>query len=273
MFGEILARVQEAHPLIHTITNYVTANDCANIVLACGASPIMADEEDEVQEITALCSGLSLNLGTLNKAKIPALFLSGRTANRRNIPALLDPVGVGASTLRTNTALDLLREVQFTVIRANVSEMKALALGTGTANGVDASLCDRVTEENLSDAAAFCKAFSRKTGAVIAMTGQIDIVADCDRAYCIRNGNAMMSRVTGCGCQLSALTAAFVAADPDLPLEAAAAAVCAMGLVGEIAYKRLSSLDGNASYRNYIIDAIYHLTPEQLQEGANYELR
>lgn len=273
MFGEILARVQQMHPLIHTITNYVTANDCANIVLACGASPIMADEEAEVQEITALCSGLSLNLGTLSKAKIPALFLSGQTANRYGIPALLDPVGAGASALRTKTALDLLQAVQFTVIRANVSEMKALVLGTGTASGVDAAICDRVTGENLSDAVSFCKAFSEKTGAIIAMTGEIDIVASRDRAYCIRNGHAMMSRVTGCGCQLSALTAAFVAASPDLPLEAAAAAVCAMGLAGQIAHKRLSSLDGNASYRNYIIDAIYHLTPEQLQEGANYELR
>ena len=273
MFGEILGRVRSAHPLVHTITNYVTANDCANIVLACGASPIMADEAEEVQEITSLCAGLSLNLGTLNKAKIPSFFLAGQEANRRHIPVLLDPVGVGASHLRTETALRLLREVRISVIRANASEMKALALGAGTTGGVDAAACDCVTEETLDRAVSFCKAFAQKSGAVVAMTGRIDIVTDGHSTYCIRNGHAMMSLVTGCGCQLSALTAAFVAANPQAPLEASAAAICAMGLAGEIAHARLSELDGNAAYRGYIIDAICNLTPEQLEKGANYELR
>ena len=112
-----------------------------------------------------------------------------------------------------------------------------------------------------------------RTGAVVAITGAIDIVADAQKAYCIRNGNAMMSSITGTGCQLSALTAAFVTANPGQPLEAAAAAVCAMGLAGEIAHQRLTPQDGNATYRNYIIDAIYNMTPEQLEKGANYEVR
>ena len=120
---------------------------------------------------------------------------------------------------------------------------------------------------------AFVKAFAAQTGAVIAITGAIDIVADAEKAYCIRNGNAMMSSITGTGCQLSALTAAFVTANPGHPLEAAAAAVCAMGLAGETAHKRLTPLDGNSTYRNYIIDAIYNMTPDQLEEGANYEVR
>ena len=132
---------------------------------------------------------------------------------------------------------------------------------------------DKVTEENLDEAVAFAKAFARQTGAVIAITGAIDVVADAERAYCIRNGNAMMASVTGTGCQLSAMTAAFVTANPDSPLEAAAAAVCAMGLAGEIAHARLTPMDGNSSYRNYIIDAIYNLTPAQLEEGAKYEVR
>ena len=143
---------------------------------------------------------------------------------------------------------------------------------TGNAR-VDADVADKVTEENLDSAVAFAKKFAAQTGAVIAITGAIDIVADGERAFCIRNGHPMMSAVTGTGCQLSALTAAFCAANPDKPLEAAAAAVCAMGLAGEAAHSRLSRLDGNATYRNYIIDAIYNMTPEQLEKGANYEVR
>ena len=172
-----------------------------------------------------------------------------------------------------DTAFRLLREVQFTVIRGNISEIKTLASGAGTTKGVDADVADKVTEENLDSAVAFAKAFAARTGAVVAITGAIDIVADAQKAYCIRNGNAMMSSITGTGCQLSALTAAFVTANPDHPLEAAAAAVCAMGLAGEVAHQRLTPQDGNATYRNYIIDAIYNMTPEQLEKGANYEVR
>ena len=159
------------------------------------------------------------------------------------------------------------------MIRGNISEIKTLASGAGTTKGVDADVADKVTEENLDNAVAFAKAFAARTGAVVAITGAIDIVADAQKAYCIRNGNAMMSSITGTGCQLSALTAAFVTANPGHPLEAAAAAVCAMGLAGEVAHQRLTPQDGNATYRNYIIDAIYNMTPEQLEKGANYEVR
>ena len=130
-----------------------------------------------------------------------------------------------------------------------------------------------MTEENLDEVVAFAKAFARKTGAVIAITGAIDIVADAKKAYCIYNGEPMMSSITGTGCQLSAMTAVFVTADMENPLEATAAAVSAMGLAGEIAYKRLSEADGNSTYRNYIIDAIYRMTPEELEKGAKYEVR
>ena len=211
MFAECFENVRSTCPLIHNITNYVTVNDCANMVLACGASPIMADDAAEVEDITTICG--------------------------------------------------------------NISEVKTLASGAGTTKGVDADVADRVTEENLDSAVAFAKAFAARTGAVVAITGAIDIVADDHKAYCIRNGHPMMSSITGTGCQLSALTAAFVTANPDQPLEAAAAAVCAMGLAGEIAHSRLSPLDGNSTYRNYIIDAVYNMTPAQLEEGATYEVR
>lgn len=273
MFQEMLKNVQETCPLIHNITNYVTVNDCANILLACGGSPIMSDDVQEVEGITTICGGLNINIGTLNQRTIPAMVLAGKRANAVGHPVVLDPVGAGASALRTDTANDLLRQVQFAVIRGNISEIKTLAQGDGTTKGVDADVADRVTPENLDEAVAFAKAFARETGSVIAITGAIDIVADGERAFCIYNGCPEMSRITGTGCQLSAMTAAYVTANPGHPLEAAAAAVCAMGLCGEIAKARMTELDGNSSYRNYIIDAVYRLTPAALEQGARYEVR
>ena len=273
MLGICLDSVRRTVPLVHNITNYVTVNDVANILLACGGSPIMSDEPEDVEDITSICGGLNINIGTLNSRTITSMLLAGKKANALGHPVVLDPVGAGASKLRTDTAFRLLREVKFTVIRGNISEVKTLASGAGTTKGVDADVADKVTEENLDAAVAFAKKFAAETGAVVASTGAIDIVADGEKAYCIRNGHPMMSSITGTGCQLSALTAAFVTANPGHPLEAAAAAVCAMGLAGEIAHRRLTPQDGNATYRNYIIDAIYNMTPEQLEKGANYEVR
>ena len=273
MFAEMLENVRKTCPLIHNITNYVTVNDCANMVLACGASPIMADAKEEVEEITSICSGLNINIGTLNARTIESMLLAGKKSNELGHPVVLDPVGAGASALRTQTASKLLEQVKFTVVRGNISEIKTLAVGTGTTKGVDADVSDRVTEENLSEAVSFAKAFAEKFSCVVAITGAIDIVADAKTAYCIRNGHPMMPSITGTGCQLSALTAAFLCANPNQPLQAAAAAVCAMGLAGEIAHSRLTEMDGNSTYRNYIIDAVYRLTPEALEKGARYEVR
>ena len=268
----IFENVRKTSPLIHNITNYVTVNDCANMLLACGASPIMSDAIDDVEDITSICGGLNINIGTLNERTIPSMFLAGKKANELGHPVLLDPVGAGASALRTNTAVELMEKVKFTVIRGNISEIKTLANGSGTTKGVDADVADRVTEENLETAVAFAKALAKKTGSVIAITGAIDIVADADCAYCIYNGTPMMSTITGTGCQLSALVTAFVVANPANPLKATAAAVCAMGLCGEIAQKRLTDLDGNSTYRNYIIDAMYNLDSDTFIKGAKYKI-
>lgn len=273
MFENMLENVRKKNPLIHNITNYVTVNDCANIVLACGASPIMADDKKEAADITEICAGLNINIGTLNTRTIDSMLIAGKQANDLNHPIVLDPVGAGASKLRTDTAMRLLKEVKFSVIRGNISEIKTLASGSGTTKGVDADVADKVTEDNLDEAVAFAKAFAEKTGAVIVITGAIDVVADSKKAYCIRNGHSMMSSITGTGCQLSAMTAAFVTANPEYPLEAATAAVCAMGYAGEVAHSRLTEMDGNATYRNYIIDAVYNMTPEMLGKGAKYEVR
>ena len=273
MLKEMLENVRRSSPLVHNITNYVTVNDCANILLACGASPIMADDREEAEEITSICGALNINIGTLNQNTIPSMLLAGKRSNELSHPVLLDPVGAGASKLRTETALKLLDEVKFTVIRGNISEIKALALGGGTTKGVDADIADAVTEENLDSAIDFAKRFSEKTGAVIAITGAIDIVASGKKVYIIRNGRPEMSKITGTGCMLSAMTAAYLAANRDNFLEATAAAVCAMGLCGELAFAALKPNEGNSTYRNRLIDAISNLDSETLENGVKYEIR
>lgn len=273
MLKTMLENVRKNVPLIHNITNYVTVNDCANVLLACGGSPIMSDDVDEAEDITTICQGLNINIGTLNQRTIPAMIKAGKKANELGHPVILDPVGAGASRLRTETAFHLIDQIQFSVIRGNISEIKTLAFGEGTTKGVDADVADTVTEETLDLAVAFVKKYAQKTGAIVAVTGAIDIVADKDRAFCIRNGHPMMSSITGTGCQLSAMMAAYVTANQGHELEAAAAAVCAMGLCGEKAMERMTKLDGNSSYRNYIIDAVYRLTSEELEKGAKYEVR
>lgn len=233
MFGEMLKNVKEQVPLVHCITNYVTVNDCANILLACGGSPIMADDEQEVEEITTVCDGLTINIGTLNSRTVKSMILAGKRANQLGHPVLLDPVGVGASKLRTETAIELLENVKFTAVRGNISEIKTLVLGSGNTKGVDANVADAVTEENRKRVIAFAGEFSRKTGAVVVITGAVDLVVGGKRAYVIRNGHPMMSKVTGTGCMLSAMMAAYLTANKGTPVQAAAAAVCAMGIAGE----------------------------------------
>ena len=272
MLGIYVDKVREKSPLIHNITNYVTVNDVANILLACGGSPIMSDEPEDVEDITSICGGLNINIGTLNKQTIEGMFVAGRKAKELGHIILLDPVGAGASRLRTETALRILKEIKPDIIRGNVSEIKTLVSGSGTTKGVDADVADAVTEDNLTQMMAFAREFARKSGAIIAITGAIDLVADEKVCYVIRNGRPEMGKITGTGCQLSGLMTAYVTAAQDRKLEAAAAAVSAMGLAGEIAYQRMQEGDGNSTYRNRIIDAIYHMDGKILNQGANYEV-
>ncbi len=269
----MLENVRAKSPLVHNITNYVTVNDVANVLLAAGGSPIMSDDADDVEDITSICGGLNINIGTLNKNTIPSMFLAGKKANALGHIVLLDPVGAGASRLRTDTANRLMREVRFDAVRGNISEIKTLCTGSGSTKGVDADAVDAVTEANLDDGVQLVKAFAKQTGCIIAVTGAIDLVSDGARCWCIRNGRAEMSRITGTGCQLSALMTAFLVANPDRKLDAAAAAVCMMGLAGEIGWANMQPGDGNSTYRNRIIDAIFNMTGDALEEGAKYELR
>lgn len=264
MNTSILAEIRRKAPLIHCITNYVTVNDVANVLLAIGARPVMADDPAEAEEITALAAGLCLNIGTLNARTIPSMLLAGVRARVLGYPVVLDPVGAGASVLRTETALRLLDEVRPTVIRGNISEIRTLAVGTGTTSGVDADAADAVTEENLAASADFLRAFAARTGALVAVTGAVDLVTDGRDCYVVRNGRAEMGRVTGTGCQLSALLAAALAAAPDEALAAVTETVALMGVAGELAWERMGEHEGNASYRTRIIDSIYRMTDEEL---------
>lgn len=271
--AECLANVKAGGALVHNITNYVTVNDVANVILASGASPIMSDEPKDVEDITTICGGLNINIGTLNEKTIEAMYLAGAKANELGHKVLLDPVGAGASALRTDTANGLLKKVKFDVVRGNVSEIKTLVAGVGTTKGVDADAADAVTEANLDEMVAFTKAFAAELDCVVAITGAIDLVADKGTCYVIRNGVPEMGRITGTGCQLSGMMTGFLVANPDAPLEAAAAAVCTMGLAGEIGLSRQQPGDGNSTLRNRIIDAVSNMTPEQLADGAKFEVK
>ena len=265
----LLGQVREKAPLIHAITNAVSINDCANILLACGAAPIMADDPEEVEEVTALADGLTLNMGMLHQERVPAMLRAGRKANALGRPVVLDPVGAGVTRLRTETARQLLEEVRFGVIRCNASELRALTLGLGSSRGVDAD----PEEPPLEGEIRLAGELARRTGAVIAVTGATDVVADGERVCLIHNGHPLLSKVTGTGCMLSVLTAAFAAADPERLFEAACGAVTVMGLCGEIAQARLGPEEGTGSLRVYLLDAVSRLTPEQLEQGGRYELR
>lgn len=269
----MLDNVRKKAPLVHNITNYVTVNDVANVLLACGGSPIMSDSMEDVEDITSICGGLNINIGTLNQNTIPAMFRAGRKVNELGHIVLLDPVGAGASRLRTDTAKKLMEQIRFDAVRGNISEIKTLYSGNGSTRGVDAEAVDAVTDTTLDHAMRFVKDFAANADCIIAVTSAIDLVSDGRRCYVIRNGRAEMSRITGTGCQLSALMTAFLVANPDSKLDAAAAAVCMMGLAGEIGWANMQTADGNSTYRNRIIDAIFNMTGDELEKGARYEIR
>lgn len=270
MFGETLARVRERAPLIHCITNYVTANDCANLLLACGASPIMSDSPDEVGEVVSLCGALLLNLGTLSRERLRAVLLAGERANARGIPVVLDPVGAGSSDARTEAARTVLRTIRVSAIRSNCSELCAILGLAAPTRGVDNDPNEGAGD--FSETLGEMTRLAERLGAAVAVTGETDLVTDGKKTYRIKNGSPLLRSVTGAGCQLSALTAAFLAANPETPVKAAAAAVCMMGVCGELAEERMGGTDGNASYRNYVIDAAYRLTAEALDGRARTEI-
>ena len=266
-----LKNVRTTTPLVHCITNYVTVNDCANALLACGGSPIMSDEPRDVFDIQTICGGLVLNIGTLNEHTIEGMHAAAARATDLGHPIVLDPVGAGASALRTQTASELLDKYDVKVVRGNMSEMKSLAGAAASTRGVDVNPDDAVTEDNLAESAAFARSLAARTGAIIAITGAIDLVADADRAFAIRNGSPLMGKITGAGCMLTCVTAAYAVANADALLEGVVAAITGMGVAGEMAAARMQPVDGNASFRTYLIDALYNVNGQALQAVSRVE--
>lgn len=264
----VLSSIREKTPLVHCMTNYVTVNDCANVVLGVGASPIMSDEVEEVAEITSLCNALVLNIGTLHKASIAADKVALEQAAELSHPVVLDPVGAGASVLRTQTALELLEMGGITLIRGNMSEIKTLAGKSVHTRGVDVDPSDQTTQENLAIQASFACDCAASFGAVVAITGAIDVISDGVHTYAVHNGCAEMGTITGTGCMLSAFLGACAAV--ATPLEAALAGVTVMGIAGEIASERTQGV-GNGTFRMYLLDALSTMTLETFVERARIE--
>lgn len=269
-FETILAAVRKRKPLVQCITNFVTVNDCANILLASGGSPTMASHLLEVEEAVRNVQTLVCNMGAIDQ--VDSMILAGKEANDLGKPVILDPVGAGGTQLRRDAAKRLLEEVHFTAIRGNASEIRYLAGQETTGSGVDVSELDEINEENLPGAVVMADNLARKLGTVIAISGKIDVISDGQRSCALRNGCATMARVTGSGCMLTALIGAFCGAWDD-PFLASCAAMAAMGISGEIAEeKRLHNGTGNATFRNDLIDALFNLTQEQLKQGVRYEI-
>ncbi len=262
--GQTLEELREKKPIIHHITNYVTVNDCANIVLAIGASPIMADDIDEVEAITAISSALVLNIGTLNQRTISSMLAAGKKANQRNIPVILDPVGAGASELRNQTVTRLLEQVKISILRGNMSEIRFISGLDAATKGVDAAASD--IAKSHQSGMEIAKSLAKKLNAVVAITGATDLISDGKRTVQIQNGHPMLSQVTGTGCMSTSLVGAFAGVTSDYFLAASAGITC-MGIAGELAYETAGS-KGIGSYHGAIIDSISTLNPQMIMKKA-----
>lgn len=256
-----MARVRAARPLVHQITNFVVMNETANITLCAGALPVMAHASEEVEEMCGAAGALVLNLGTLWPEQVEAMLLAGGRANGRGIPIVLDPVGAGATQFRTACALRILEQLSVAVIRGNLAEVAALA-------GFQAKISGVESVSVAADTADVATACARKFHCVAAITGRVDTVTDGARMARVANGHELMSRVTGTGCMATAVTAAYAAVESDC-LVAAASALAAFGLAGEIAAQ---GAPGPGTFHVRLYDAMAGLTAEVLRAGARIEV-
>jgi hydroxyethylthiazole kinase len=255
-----LSLVREKRPLVHNITNYVVMQLTANALLALGASPVMAHAVEEMEEMASLANALVLNIGTLSGPWIEGMILAGRTASRRGIPVVLDPVGAGATRLRTETAVRLLDECRVTVLRGNASEVLAVARGAGGTRGVDAA-------HRVEDATEAAGELARRRRLTVAVTGAVDHVTDGSRTLRVFNGHPAMGTITGSGCAATAAIGAFCAVSAH-PLEATAHALAFYGVAGERA-ARVSALPG--TFGTALIDMLQAVTPECVAAEARIE--
>lgn len=252
--AELLAAMRAARPLVHNIANYVSMDIAANALLAIGASPAMVHAREEVAEFVAISSALVVNIGTLSTPWVEAMILAVQSAGQHGKPWVLDPVGAGATRLRTETVRSLLAH-RPSIIRGNASEIMAVAGGAGVApKGVDSA---NTTEEAL----AFAESLARHEGCVVIATGAIDIITDGRQVVKLANGSPMMAKVTALGCALSAVVGAFAALGADT-IEASVAAVAVYGIAGEMAAEKAK---GPGSYRVEFLDALESVGPREIE--------
>jgi hydroxyethylthiazole kinase len=258
--GADLRAIRARKPLVHQITNYVVMNETANATLALGALPVMAHALQEVEEMASAASALVLNIGTLSDAWIEAMLLAGRAANRAGVPVVLDPVGAGATTYRTETARSLLDALDLAVVRGNFAEIATLAGRRAEIRGVEAVGAGGGPELALEAARAF--------GCVAAVSGPVDDVSDGERSVAVANGHELLGSVTGTGCMATAITGCFLAVRGDDPLAAAAEALVAFGVAGEDAAE---DAKGPGSFHVALYDALAGLNPDTLDGRAKVE--
>jgi hydroxyethylthiazole kinase len=260
--AENLRRVRERKPLVHNITNYVVMNYTANALLACGASPVMAHAAEEVEEMVSLAGALVLNIGTLSPPWVEAMRKAGKRANALHVPVILDPVGAGATRLRTDSAKGLMEAVSIQVIRGNASEILSLA---GKKSATRTKGVDSVhTVDQVAETAGVLAKELRTT---LAITGAVDLITDGERVCRVMNGHEMMSCVTGTGCTATVMIGAFLAVCPDA-LEAAATGLSYFGLAGERAAVQAI---GPGSFQIALLDALYGMKEGELRAGAKIE--
>ena len=262
MNGIILEKVRAERPLVHHITNWVTIYDCANVVRAFGALPVMAHAIEESADMARIANALVLNIGTLTPELVESMIAAGRAANDRLIPVVLDAVGVGATPLRSVKALEIMNGVKIDIIKGNASEIACLAGVSATTRGVEA------TEVNV-DLAETAGRLAEDRGAVVAVTGAEDIVTDGEMTLIVRNGHAMMGSIVGTGCMAGSVIGAFAAVWPDYGRAAAASLAC-FGIAGERAAARSA---GPGSFKTNLYDEIWALDRATVEGMAHVEER
>jgi hydroxyethylthiazole kinase len=259
--AENLKNLRTKKPLVHNITNFVVMNYTANILLAIGASPVMAHAQEEVEEMVSFAGALVLNIGTLAPDWIDSMIKAGKKANALNVPIILDPVGSGATRLRTESTNRIMRELHVSVVRGNASEVLSLADEESRTKGVDSI-------HRVDEAAEVAHTLAKELGSILAITGEVDLITDGDRSYRVHNGHAIMGSVTGTGCAATAIIGAFVAVDKD-PVTATATALAYFGLAGE---KGAEKAHAPGSFMIASWDALYSIDEKQLEEGARIQI-
>jgi hydroxyethylthiazole kinase len=255
--GQILRSIRTNRPVVHNVTNYVVMNSTANVLLAMGASPIMAHAPEELEELVNISGAVVINIGTLSGHWIESMTLAARLCRESGKPYVLDPVGAGATKLRTETALKIISAAAPTVIRGNASEILSLSPEGGRTRGVDSI-------HTLDDAVDAARDVADSIGTVVAVTGERDLVTNGESSLIVRGGHELLGYVTGTGCAASVVTAAFLSQETDAVI-ASAAALAFFGLAAE---RAAAQAQAPGSFWTYVLDALYTISPDDLEAAA-----